>query len=204
MVSLQFVFYFMVVFFALIGYLRGWQREVIALTGLIASISALIQFGDTIIRLVGALTGAAEAAATDPLAFRRQQFWIQAIFHSLIAFFSYQVVARIAEQATGRRLGERLRGDLERRILGALIGAINGYLVIGGLWGFLEYQITDVGYVQLPPGEPYPFDPSVIVRPVADASAAALAGLLPMGVFSPTIWLILFFASFFVVIIALI
>jgi hypothetical protein len=75
---------------------------------------------------------------------------------------------------------------------------------MGSLWGFLEYQITSMGYIQLPPGEPYPFDPSVIVRPVADASAAALANMLPMGMFTPTVWLLLFFVSFFVVIIALI
>jgi hypothetical protein len=122
----------------------------------------------------------------------------------MIAFFSYQVVARLADQAMGGRLGERLRTGLEKRIVGALIGTINGYLLIGSLWGFLEYQITSLGYVQLPPGEPYPFDPSVIVRPVADASAAALANMLPMGMFSPTVWLLLFFVSFFVVIIALI
>lgn len=201
MVSLQFVFWFMVVFFALIGYMRGWQREVIALTGLIASIAALIQFGDSITRLVGALTG---ADATDPLAIRRQQFWIQAILHSLIAFFSYQVVARIADQATGGRLGERLRGGLEKRILGALIGAFNGYLVIGTLWGFLEYQLTPGGYVQLGPGEPYPFEPGIIMRPDMAAAAASLTEYLPMGLFSPTVWLILFFASFFIVIVALI
>jgi uncharacterized membrane protein required for colicin V production len=201
-ISLQFLFLFMIVFFALIGYLRGWQREVIALSGLIAAIAALIQFGDSITRLVGALTGGANVI--DPYAIRRQQFWIQAVFITIIGFFSYQVVARLADQAMGGRLGERLRGGLEKRILGALIGTINGYLLIGSLWGFLEYQITSLGYVQLPPGEPYPFDPSVIVRPVADASAAAIANILPMGMFSPTIWLLFFFISFFVVIIALI
>lgn len=201
MISLQFVFLFMIIFFALIGYLRGWQREVIALSGLIASLAALITFGDTITRLIGAVAGVDPG---DPYAVRRQQFWIQAIFHSIIAFFSYQVVARLADQATGGRLGERLRGDLEKRILGALIGAVNGYLLIGSLWGFLEYQIIGNGYARLAPGEPYPFDPSVIVRPIADASAAAIADILPMGVFNPTIWLLLFFLSFFIVIIALI
>jgi hypothetical protein len=34
-ISLQFIFLFMIVFFALIGYLRGWQSEVIALSGLV-------------------------------------------------------------------------------------------------------------------------------------------------------------------------
>lgn len=204
MVSLHFVFWFMVIFFTLIGYLRGWQREVIALSGLVASIAALSQFGDSITGLIGGLTGSVQPNPADPFAFQRQQFWIQAIFHGIIAFFSYQVVARIANQATGGRLGERLRSGLERRVIGAMIGAFNGYLTIGSIWGFLEYQITSNGYVQIPPGQPYPFDPSVIVRPDATAAAAAVANYLPMGLFSPSIWLILFFISFFIVIIALI
>jgi hypothetical protein len=204
MVSLQFVFWFMIIFFTLIGYLRGWQREVIALSGLIASLAALIQFGDNITGLLAGLGGGSDLAVIDPLAFQRRQFWVQAIFHGVVAFFSYQVVARLADQATGGRLGDRLRGALERRVVGGLIGAVNGYLVIGGLWGFLEYQITDIGYVQLPPGQPYPFDPSVIVRPDVLASAAALTQYLPQGIFSPTVWLLLFFLSFFIVIIALV
>jgi len=204
MVSLHFVFWFMVIFFTLIGYLRGWQREVIALSGLVASIAALSQFGDSITGLVGGLTGTVQPNPADPFAFQRQQFWIQAIFHGTIAFFSYQVVARLANQATGGRFGERLRSGLERRVIGAMIGAVNGYLTIGSMWGFLEYQVTQAGYVQLPPGQPYPFDPSVIVRPGTAAAAAAVADYLPMGLFSPSVWLILFFISFFVVIIALI
>lgn len=203
MISLQYIFLFMIVFFALIGYLRGWQREVIALSGLIASIAALMQFGDTLIRLVTALTGAAQVA-NDPTALRRQEIWIQTIFHVTIAFFSYQVVARLAEQATGGRLAERLRGGLEKRVLGMFIGAINGYLLVGSLWGFAEYQITGNGYVKLPPQVGYPFDPNVIVRPVADATAAMITDFLPMGIFNPNVWLLLFFLSFFVVIIALI
>ena len=204
MVSLHFVFWFMVIFFALIGYMRGWQREVIALSGLVASLAALVQFGDTITRLIGGLTGTVQINPADPLAFQRQQFWIQTIFHATIAFFSYQVVARLAEQRAGGGLAERLRGGLERRIVGAMIGAVNGYLTIGSIWGFLEYQITNLGYVQLQPGQSYPFDPSVIVRPVASSAASALASMLPMGLFSPNVWLILLFVSFFVVLIAVI
>ncbi len=204
MVSLHFVFWFMILFFTLIGYLRGWQREVIALSGLVASIAALSQFGEMITGIVGGLTGTVQPNPADPFAFQRQQFWIQAIFHAVIAFFSYQVVARLANQATGGRLAERLRSGLERRVIGAMIGAVNGYLAIGGIWGFLEYQITPNGYVQLPPGQPYPFDPSVIMRPDAAAAAAAVAEYLPVGLFSPNVWLVVFFIAFFIVIIALI
>jgi hypothetical protein len=53
-------------------------------------------------------------------------------------------------------------------------------------------------------GAAYAFDPTVVARPVIDSTAMQMAAYLPMGVFTPTIWLLLFFIAFFVVIIALI
>ncbi|MCI0396216.1 MAG: CvpA family protein [Chloroflexi bacterium] len=204
MVSLQILFWLMVLFFALIGYMRGWQKEVIAFSGLVASIAVLHWFGAFLVRVAGADLTPDPLVPIDLLAIRQRQFWVQAIFHTIIAFFSYQVVGRIAEQIASGRLGERLRAGLERRIVGLLIGAINGYLVIGGLWSFLEYQVTPAGYVQLPLNETYAFDPAIITRPLLDSSAMALTSYLPMGIFSPTVWLLIFFLTFFVVIIALI
>lgn len=204
MVSLHFVFWFMVFFFGLIGYMRGWQREVIAFSGLVGSIAALSQWGFLLASLIGNLTGAVQQNPADPFAFQRMQFWVQAIFHSVIAFFSYQFVARLADQVTGGRLGERLRTGLERRIIGWMVGIVNGYMIMGGLWGFLEYQITPAGYQQLQPGVPYPFDISVIARPDMASAAAEVASYLPMGLLGPNVWLMLFFVSFFFIIIALI
>jgi uncharacterized membrane protein required for colicin V production len=204
MVSLQIMFWAFVLFFTVVGYLRGWQREVLALTGLVASLAALSQFGYEMVTALSTILG-----GTDPLelvdyfALRRQQFWVQAIFHSSIAFFSYQVVARLANQALGGRLGERVRANLERKIVGAMIGALNGYLFVGGLWGFLEHELTQTGYVRLPEGVPYAFSTDVVARPIGEASAF-IVNYLPVGIISPTWWLIIFFLAFFVVIIALI
>ena len=206
MVSLHIMFWLMVGFFGVIGYMRGWQKEVIAMTGLIASLAALSQFGLTLTAFAGANTVVTDPTAPplDLNAIHQKQFWIQAIFHLVFAFFSYQVVARIADNVTGGKIGDRVRSDLEKRIVGGLVGLLNGYLLIGGLWGFLEYELTQVGYVQLQPGVPYAFADTFIVRPLPDTAAAALAALLPMGLLSPTLWLIFFFVAFFVVIVALI
>ncbi len=200
MISIVVFFWFMVGFFALIGYFRGWQKEVIALAGLVASIAALQQFGFEIANLLANAFGwPTEGEAFE--AWQRQQFWIQAIFHLTIAFFSYQVVARLAESAAGGKLGARLRVTLEKGIIGALAGALNGYLVVGTLWSFLEYQMTADGYQQLPPNvDSYIFSTDLITRPVG----LALTEFLPMGLFTPTTWLIFFFAVFFIVIVALI
>jgi uncharacterized membrane protein required for colicin V production len=209
MISIHIVFWLMVIFFAIIGYIRGWQKEVIAATGLIASIAALHQFGYPVITLLSPVVGTIAQRRPDgllnPFAVQQHQFWVQAIFHTVLAFFSFQMVARLADMpAAGGRLGPRIRGALEKRVIGAAIGAVNGYLLVGTLWGFLEYALSPIGYVRLPPGQPYPFDPNVIVRPSMASSAMVVAEWLPLGILSPGLWLLIFFIAFFIVIVALI
>jgi hypothetical protein len=197
MISINVFFWFMIGFFGLIGYFRGWQKEVIALAGLVASIAALQQFGYQIVAIITNVL----ALDTSSDAWLRQQFWIQTAFHLTISFFSFQVVAKLTDSAAGGRLGARLRATLEKGVIGALIGGLNGYLVIGTIWSFLEYRLTDQGYVQLPPDQfTYVFNPEYITRPMD----SILTAYLPMALFGPTTWLLFFFIIFFVVIIALI
>jgi uncharacterized membrane protein required for colicin V production len=204
MISLHIVFYLMILFFALIGYLRGWQREVIAMTGLVASIAFLSTFGQEVVGL-WPRAAIAEGMPQEAVARANQaRFWVQAIFHSAIAFFSYQMVTRLADQVSRGRIGDRVRANLEKRIVGAMIGAANGYLFVGSLWAFLEYMVTPTGYQQLPLGALYAFHP-LIIRPVEGTSWIIASRFLPMTAsINPTWWLVLFFIAFFVVIVALI
>lgn len=200
MISLQWMFYLMVIFFALVGSIRGWQREVLALTGLIASIAALNQFGFVIVTNIANLTGAA-----DDLMLQQRFFQVQAIFHCTIAFFSYQVVARLADTVSGGKLGERAREGFQRRFIGSIVGAFNGYLLVGGLWSFLEFRLSANGYVPLGVGEPYPFSEQIIIRPeLTESVSTTVVQYLPIAVIGPNLWLLFFFVAFFIVIIALV
>lgn len=203
MINLFLLFWMLVLLFAVIGYMRGWQKEVIAMSGLVGAVAVLMQFGFAMVSLFGIVP--VEGMTPEQLQeIRSRQILIQGTFFALIAFFSYQVVASLAVSVAGGRFGERIRAGLERRIIGMLVGAINGYLVVGGLWSLLEYVPIPDGYEQLPIGVPYPFDPNIIVRPAADTIALTFTEFLPLGIMSPTLWLILFFVTFFIVIIALI
>ena len=206
MISIAWMFYLLVAFFASVGALRGWQREVISLAGLIGSIAALNQFGFTLVDLGNrVLQFFNNVQQPDDIFFLDKRFfWVQFVFHILIAFFSYQVIARIADRTPGSRFGDRLRFGFQRRFIGGFLGAINGYLLIGALWGFLEYRLTPAGYIRLPAGEQYIFDPNIITRPNVPPNAFDLAAWLPFGLINPNVWLLLFFIAFFVVIIALI
>ena len=204
MISLEWIFYLMMIFFALIGAIRGWQREVIAISGLTGSIAMLNSFGYRIVLLGNFVVQSVNTSGVnDQIAMEKQSFWIQFVFHIMIAFFSYQVIARLADNKPKGRVGDRLRIGFQQRFIGGCIGLINGYLVIGGLWGFLEYQLTVSGYQRWPAGIEYLFAPTVI-RPLVDPNALDLGSYLPFGMFGPGMWLIFFFVSFFIVIIALI
>jgi uncharacterized membrane protein required for colicin V production len=197
MISLGTVFWLMVAFFALIGTLRGWTREVIATSGLILSLFALNQFGFFLISLLGA---AADVSA-DPvsiIAIRRQQFYILATVHLMIAFFSYQGPA-LAGRALGDRL--RVRDSLQDKVLGAIVGAINGYLIVGTLWTFLEFQVGAGGYVKLPIGETYPFDTLTIVRPGVDSALISLIDKLPLPLLAPYLPFLVVVVFLFVIVV---
>ena len=203
MINLFFLFLMLILLFAVIGYMRGWQKEVIAMSGLVGAIAALMQFGYDMVSLFGAVP--AEGMTPEQLQdVQKTQILIQGVFFAFIAFFSYQVVASLAVSVAGGRLGERIRAGLERRIIGMFVGGVNGYLMVGGLWSLIEYVPIPDGYEHLPLGVPYPFDPNVIVRPAVDTIAMVFTEFLPLGIMSPTLWLMLFFVTFFIVIVALI
>jgi len=148
---------------------------------------------------------AEEGATAEEIAdARRGQIFIQVFMFTLIAFFSYQIVGALAVRVASGKLGERLRATMERRVIGLFFGTINGYLIVGTFWSFLEYRPVPDGYTQIAPGTPYAFDPQIIIRPLADTAAMAFTEWLPLGILSPNIWLIIFFLMFFFVIVALI
>lgn len=203
MINLLLLFIILVFFFAIVGYLRGWQREVITMFGLVGGIAMLYRFAFEILNLLGAV--APEGATPEELLdARRGQVFIQVAIFALIAFFSYQIVGALATRVAGGKLAERIRASLERRIIGLLFGGVNGYLIVGTFWSFLEYEPTPEGYAHLPAGIPYPFDPSIVIRPLADTAAQAFTEWLPLGVLGPNAWLVIFFLMFFFVIVALI
>jgi uncharacterized membrane protein required for colicin V production len=203
MINLLLLFIILVIFFAMIGYLRGWQREVITMFGLVGGIAMLQRFAYEIVDLLGAVPP--EAATPEQLLdARRGQVFVQVALFAFIGFFSYQIVGAMAVRMSRGKLGERLRASLERRVIGLVVGIMNGYLLVGTFWGFLEYEPVPEGYSHMAPGIPYPFDPSVVIRPLADTAALAFTEWLPLGILSPNWWLIIFFLMFFFVIIALI
>lgn len=196
MISLETLFWLMVAFFALIGALRGWTREVIATSGLVLSLFALNQFGPFLISLLGVTV---DLAMPDPEALRRRQYYILVAVHLFITFFSYQGPA-----LAGTRLAERLRvrDRFQDKVTGAIVGAVNGYLLVGTLWAFLEYQIGPGGYQPLPAGVNYPFDMMVLMRPgLGMVPPSSLVDNLPLPFLAPYLPVLVVLVFLFVIVV---
>ncbi len=196
MISLDTMFWLLVGFFALIGALRGWTREVIATSGLVLSLFALNQFGPFLISLLGATI---DPALPDPTALRRRQYYILAAVHLTITFFSYQGPA-----FAGSRLAERLRvrDSFQDKVMGAIVGAVNGYLIVGTLWAFLEYQIGPGGYASLAPGVNYPFALTTVTRPgLGTVPVSAIVNNLPLPFLAPYLPILVVLVFLFVIVV---
>lgn len=152
MVELVVIVWLLVAFFAFVGFRRGWTKEIIALSGIILGLFALYQF-DSLLRvtLFGDLP-------------RGQVYYIQAALFITVVFFAYQTRAL----GEGRPRRGDVRDETQTQVLGAIVGGINGYLVSGTLWYFLDIAN-------------YPTAPAVVAPPAGTISAATV-GNLPLYV----------------------
>jgi hypothetical protein len=195
MISLGTWFWLMVAFLALIGMMRGWTKEIIVTSALILALFVFNQWGDRIISWM-AITDPAVLAA-DPSAGQRRQFYVLTVIHLFFAFWGYQ-----GPTLAGTRLNERLRvrDSLQDKVLGAIVGAVNGYLIFGTLWAFLEYTVVASGqWTPIDPSAQYPFSLTVLTRPGVEL--ASLIENLPLPVLSPYLSILVVVVFLFVIIV---
>jgi uncharacterized membrane protein required for colicin V production len=135
MISLIFAFWVFVILFAIIGAMRGWAKELLVTFSTILAIFIVIIME----RFVPFVTNFAESAT--PAVGAPMDFWIRSLLMIVFTFFGYQT-PRFPRIQTAKLARERVQ-DI---ILGALVGAINGYMIVGSLWFFLhqiKYQLNE-------------------------------------------------------------
>ncbi len=123
MVSLNVVFWLLVILFALVGGVRGWAREILVTFAVV-----LAMFIITVLERFVPFIRILRENAPETL------FWMRAIVLLSLVFFGYQTpnLPRIAQ--AGKFARERLQDIL----LGFFLGAVNGFMVWGTLWWFLH------------------------------------------------------------------
>lgn len=194
MISLFVLFWIMVVLFAIIGMMRGWSKEVIAMAGLILSLFTINTFGATLVNLISGVRNELEPGGLE--AVMKQQFYILGSMHILIGFFSYQGVALMSTRLSGRE-------KFQERLLGLIFGAINGYLIVATLWSLLEFQVAPDNWIRLTANLPYAFDPH-ITRPAIETPASQLLLThLPLPWLEPLLPVLLIAIFLFVIVVVI-
>jgi uncharacterized membrane protein required for colicin V production len=148
MVTLNFLFWFLIILFGFIGAMRGWAKELLVTFSVILAL-AFINLLEKYIPFFNTLPPNSTAL-----------FWVQTVIVITLVIFGYQTVN--LPQFAGKARREKLADSL----LGFFLGAINGFLIFGSIWYFMNSAL-------------YPF-PSIIAAPIPGTPQGDMAlGLVP-------------------------
>jgi uncharacterized membrane protein required for colicin V production len=181
MVSLEVIFWLFIVLFGVIGLMRGWAKEMMVTFGVVLAlfiIAILEKYVPFVTKL--AIDATMPGADTTPI------FWLRFGILTALSFFGYQTPNIPKLAGSGRFIRDRLQDSL----LGLFLGALNGYLVWGTFWYFLDQA-------------KYPF-PAIITPNLTESAQALIAFLAPnwlLGV--PTIFFAVAIAFAFVMVVFL-
>jgi uncharacterized membrane protein required for colicin V production len=123
MVTLNFLFWFMIVLFGFIGAMRGWAKELLVTFSAILAM-AFIALLEKYIPLFNTLPENGTAL-----------FWVRTVIVITLVIFGYQTVN--LPQFAGKARRERLADSL----LGFFLGAINAFFIFGSLWYYMHMAI---------------------------------------------------------------
>lgn len=172
MVNLIYIFWMYVILFAVIGAMRGWAKELLVSFSVILALALnhlLRRYVPMIVNLPANGTSF---------------FWIRTWITVALVYFGYQTVG--VERLAGKARKEKLQDAL----FGAVMGGINGYLVVGTLWSYLHDAA-------------YPF-PGIFYPPtegIATAIARMMAWMPPHAFGEPGIYFAVMIAFVFVIVV---
>ena len=128
MVSLVVLFWLFVAIFGVIGAMRGWAKELLVSFAVILAIF-FITVLELFIPFIRDVLVVESGAAL---------FWFRVSIVLVLVFFGYQSPNLPKLAGTNRFARERLQDIL----LGLFLGMVNGYLIVGTIW----YYLNAAGY----------------------------------------------------------
>ncbi len=176
MISLNILLFIFVALFAIIGAMRGWSKELLVTFSVILALfimsvleSFVPFFKDTI------STGTPQTV-----------FWLRTVILVVLVFAGYQTprIPRFAES------GRFIRNVLQDGLLGIFLGGVNGFLIFGTIW----YYLNAAGY-------PFAFVTAPDAATAAGEAATRLLAVLPPNwlMTTPTIYFAVAIAFAFVI-----
>jgi uncharacterized membrane protein required for colicin V production len=179
MVYLNFIFICFVILFAVIGAMRGWAKEMMVTASAVLALF-IITVLETYVK--GLTQSFAEPGSTS-------QFWMRVAIISILAFFGYQTpnLPKIGGERFAR---ERFQDSL----LGVFLGALNGYLIMGSIWYFLDQANYQAIQYIIPPDAG---------TPQGQAAIKLLAYMAPAWMGVPLIYFAMALVFIFVIVVFL-
>jgi hypothetical protein len=147
-IELAAVFWIFVMLFGIIGLMRGWTKELLVTASIILALFVLEELGNYVFDVM--VSSDLAQIAADPEAPLRRLVMLRASVLLIITFFGYQGPT-VVHFATRGRVAARPGDSLQEGLLGLMIGGVNGYLVIGALWWYLQVYNYPFTWV-IPPG----------------------------------------------------
>lgn len=135
MVPLETLFWGMVLMFGIIGALRGWAKELLVVFSVV-----LARFVEYVLwQYVPIINKSLQGLAVEQ---PQTWFYVRGLVFVTLVSFGY------ATTTISTALGSRARKEkFQDTLLGFFLGAVNGFLVVGMLWGFLHemgYGLWDI------------------------------------------------------------
>ena len=129
MVPMHTVFFMIVAVFVFIGSMRGWVKEILVTFSVVLALFV----EQVLTEMVGPV--AQIWTSLDVMS----QFWIRTVVFVLLVIFGY------ASPALAASIGAKVaRERLQDILLGFFIGLLNGLLIVGTLWFFLDDALYGV------------------------------------------------------------
>jgi uncharacterized membrane protein required for colicin V production len=173
MMSIVSFFWLCVVLFALVGWMRGWAKE------LLVSFSAILALGLNFIlrRYVPFVQNMPQDDVT--------LFWIQTIIMLVLVYFGYQTVS------ISRLTAKAAREKIQDALFGGILGGFNGYLIVGSILYWMN-----VANYPFPKFMTKPTDPAVV-----DTVNQMMAYMPPQLLGEPAIYFAIILAFIFVLVV---
>jgi uncharacterized membrane protein required for colicin V production len=174
MMSIVSIFWTFVFVFAFVGAMRGWVKELLVSFSAITALAVNLLL-EKYIPLVKSLDPASSSL-----------FWIRTLVLMTLVYFGYQTVVsipRLASKATRDRLQDSL--------FGAVLGAFNGYLVVGSVLFYIHMA-----------NYPYPNIMSPATDPAIVASINTMLKYMPPRFLGePSIYFIVIIILIFIIVV---
>jgi len=136
MISIHVMLWIFIALFTIIGAMRGWAKELLVTFSVILALFSLNVFDTFVPFFKNILLTASPASA----------FWIRTVIITALVFFGYQTpkLQRLAES------GRFVRNFLQDSLLGGFLGAVNGYMIFGTIWYYLNQASYPFSFLSAP------------------------------------------------------